>query len=81
MTVPQPKLISACDACGQEFQFGPNVYDGKHIARYQITVCSGCYANNWDGWAPQFEAAVTRKLKKQGLPIPERNAKGWLPRD
>ena len=77
----QSKLMRACDVCGQEFQFGPNAYDGKYIPKYLITVCSGCYAANWDGWAPHFEPAVTRKLKEQGLVLPARNAKGWLPRD
>ena len=76
-----PKVIYRCEVCGQQFQYGPHVYNGKFIATYQIMVCSGCYTGNWDGWAPQFEAAVTRKLTEQGLPIPARNPKGWLPRD
>lgn len=77
-----PKVIFyRCEVCGQEFQYGPHVYNGKFIPTYQIMVCSGCYAGNWDGWAPQFEAAVTRKLTEEGLPIPARNPKGWLPRD
>jgi hypothetical protein len=57
------------------------LYDGTHIQAYGITVCRGCYDGNWDGWAPQFEEAVTRHLIAKGLPLPKRNAKGWLPRD
>jgi hypothetical protein len=79
--VADPKVIYRCEVCGQEFQYGPYVYNGKFIPAYQIMVCSGCYASNWDGWAPQFEAAVKRKLTEEGLPIPARNPKGWLPRD
>jgi hypothetical protein len=79
--VTDPKVNYSCETCGQQVRFGPNVYEGKYIPRYQIMVCSGCYAANWDGWAPQFETAVTRKLLEQGQPIPARNAKGWLPRD
>jgi hypothetical protein len=76
-----PKVMYCCEVCGQQFQFGPHVYNGRLIRTYQIMVCNGCYAGNWDGWAPHFEATVTRKLTEQGLPIPARNAKGWLPRE
>ena len=75
-----PKIMYRCDTCGCEFQFGPDVYDGQHLLAYHITVCIGCYGANWDGWAPQFEEAVTRKLRKHGLAIPDRNARGLLPR-
>ena len=77
----EPKVLYTCDACGSQYQFGPHIYDGKHIDAYGINVCSGCYQGNWDGWAPHFEEAVTRHLRAKGLPIPPRNAKGWLPRD
>jgi len=40
-----------------------------------------CWEANWDGWAPHLEAKVTARLKAKGLPLPARNAKGWLPRD
>jgi hypothetical protein len=79
--VPAPKFMKRCVVCGCEFQFGIHVYDGKYIPTYEIMVCSGCYQANWDGWAPDHEPAVTRKLREQGKPIPERNEKGWLPRD
>lgn len=75
------EVRETCATCGRGFRYGPNRYDGKYIPTYKITVCSVCYQANWDGWAPQFEAAVTCKLREQGLPLPARNAKGWLPRD
>jgi hypothetical protein len=75
------KIMYPCFMCGHSFQFGPHRYDGHHIARYKISVCSGCWAGNWDGWAPHYEAKLLAHLEEQGLPIPDRNAKGWLPRE
>ena len=46
----RPRLMEYCVTCGKTFQFGPGVYDGKHIARYQAMVCRTCYEGNWDGW-------------------------------
>ena len=75
------RLKCLCDVCGGRFGFGPRVLDGKYVKAYKITVCSSCYSNSWEGWAPQFEALVTRKLQEQGLALPARNSKGLLPRD
>jgi hypothetical protein len=77
--VTQVKHTQRCDVCGSSVQFGPGIYDGKYVAAYLIFACSACLRGNWDGWAPQFEAAVTRHLIEKALPIPARNAKGWLP--
>jgi hypothetical protein len=33
------------------------------------------------GWAPQFEARLIAHLTANGLPTPDRNAQGLLPRD
>lgn len=79
--MPDFKVMVRCATCGGEFRMGPDRYEGQHVPRYQITVCGSCYAGNWDGWAPHFEDRVVAVLKSKGLPIPERNAKGWLPRD
>ena len=75
------QFMVPCFFCGRQFQFGPHAYRGQHISRYQVTACEGCYAGNWDGWAPHFEARLVPHLRDKGLPIPPRNAKGWLPRD
>lgn len=77
---PKPFTYS-CALCGATFQFGPRVYDGRHIARYNMTVCRGCYQANWDGWAPVLEEMFESHLRKHGIPLPERNEKGWYPRD
>ncbi len=75
------KVMIDCFTCGTSFQFGAHTYDGKVIPRYQISVCSACYSGNWDGWNPRLDEKLIAHLTSQGLPIPERNEKGWLPRD
>ena len=77
---PDP-VVLRCDLCGRSFQFGPHRYDGKSIRTYRITVCTPCLNANWDGWAPHLEERVTAKLLAEGEPLPQRNAKGWLPRE
>ena len=80
-TVSNFKHTEKCFCCGTEFQFGPHIYDGKHIPGYGITVCRACYEGNWDGWAPHYEVLVLAHLKNKGIEPPARNSKGWLPRD
>lgn len=70
-----------CELCGRRFRFGAHIYDGKHVARYNVTVCRECYYENAGGWKPSVESRVTAKLREAGKPIPERNAQGLLPRD
>ncbi|MCL1127986.1 hypothetical protein [Shewanella surugensis] len=75
------KFMYNCFLCRDSFQFGPGLYDGKTIPLYGgITVCMGCYKWNWDGWNPEHEDKLISHLNEKGLPIPERNEKGWLPR-
>ena len=80
-TMEDLKFMYHCDLCQKEFQFGPHKYDGKFISRYQMTVCGGCYKNNWDGWGPAVEGAFLAHLKSKGIPPPKRNQGGWFPRD
>jgi hypothetical protein len=79
-TAPEP-IHYPCFTCGGTFRFGPHVYDGHHIAAYKFNVCSGCWSGNWDGWAPHYERKILIHLAENGLPIPARNAAGYLPRD
>ena len=74
-------MMYQCFCCESGFQFGPHTYNGKHVAAYEMTVCLSCYEGNWDGWGPAVEAKIIASLKSQGLPVPARNAAGWLPRD
>jgi hypothetical protein len=75
------KSMCQCFMCDRDFQWGPHIYEGRRIPKYDIDVCNTCYQANWDGWAPHLEKKLIRYLKEKGLPIPERNAKGWLPRE
>jgi hypothetical protein len=75
------KFMQSCGVCNAQFQFGPHIYDGKHLSRYGLTVCSGCYSGNYDGWGPMAEKQLLAHLAAKGLPVPERNAAGWLPRE
>lgn len=75
------KFMYDCGICGLEFQFGPHIYNGKHIASYQLTVCKGCWDGNWDGWGNTAEEKLIAHLKEKGISIPKRNEKGWLPRE
>lgn len=78
--IREPKFMYRCFTCGGEFQFGPHVYDGRHIAAYDMTFCMGCYGGNWDGWAPRYEPRILAHLKDKGLEAPARNEGGYLPR-
>ncbi len=75
------QVIILCPICGNQFQFGPHIYNGYHIPRYQITVCLSCWKTNSDGWAPHLEDRLILHLEENYLPIPERNERGLLPRD
>ncbi len=74
-------IMHPCFMCGSQFQMGEHIYDGKYIRRYDITVCMTCWDGNWDGWAPHYETRLIAHLENEGIPIPERNEKGWLPRE
>ena len=75
----QPIMLN-CEMCGSLVQFGPHTYNGNQIAKYDLFVCRSCYDGNWDGWAPHLEKALEDHLISKGIPLPERNDKGWYPR-
>ncbi len=77
----QDKIMVRCDMCGNQFQMGPHVYDGKYIKRYDLSVCKLCYDGNWDGWGPNHEDRLIQHLKEKRISLPPRNEKGWIPRD
>ena len=79
--MPVDKSTSKCFICGEERQYGPHEYQLIHVPRYDVWVCNICYQANWDGWARVNEERLIAHLQKEGLPIPQRNPQGWLPRD
>lgn len=71
-----------CAVCGDEYQHGLHIYEGHKLELYGgVFCCDSCWKGNWDGWAPHYEGALLEYLKHKGLPVPDRNAKDWLPRD
>lgn len=75
------KFMFTCDVCGGQYQMGRHKYDGKQIPRYQLGVCKMCYDSNWNGWTPEYEQKILDHLIEKGLPEPDRNENGLLPRD
>lgn len=76
------KFIFKCDVCGRPYQHGSGRYEGHRLELYGgVFCCDSCWQGNWDGWTPQNEHVLLEHLKQKNLPVPERNAKGWLPRD
>ncbi len=70
-----------CLLCDEQFKMGPDQYDGKWLPRYQMHVCSTCYAGNWDGYADHSIERIVSHLKSKRIPLPPLNKKGNLPRD
>ena len=78
----ESKFSFICDVCGRAYQHGPHRYEGHRLDLYGgIFCCDTCWNGNWDGWAPQFEKVLLEHLKANGIAPPQRNAKGWLPRN
>lgn len=75
-------FVFRCDICGGPYHHGPNRYEGHRLTLYgNIFACDECWQRNQDGWAPYYEKIILAYLERQGLPTPQRNAKGLLPRD
>ena len=74
-------LVFPCAVCGNPFQHGPHRYEGHKLELYGgVFCCDSCWKSNWDGWGPVAEPRILAILKEKGLPDPQRNKKGWLPR-
>ena len=73
--------METCFLCGEQFQFSAGVYAGAHISGYKVMVCGICYDGNREGWASHREWQLIAHLKREGTPVPPRNAQGWLPRE
>ena len=71
-----------CGVCGGSYQHGPHRYEGHRLNLYDgLFACDACWQSNHDGWAPHYEEIFLAHLKEKGLPVPQRNAKGFLPRE
>lgn len=71
-----------CAVCGRTSVSHFHVHEGHPLHLYGgVTCCDACWNSNWDGWGPCWEPRLLQILKIKNLPVPERNEKGWLPRD
>jgi len=73
-------IQQTCELCGKKYQHGPHRYEGHHSALFDLWVCDPCWEGNRDGWSPRHEATLLAHLEKKGLPVPDKNEKGWFPR-
>ena len=78
--MPYYQVGSSCHLCGNSFEHDAHAY-GHFIPRYQMTVCMACWNGNWDGWSRHWEPKLLAHPKAHGLPIPEHNERGLLPRE
>jgi hypothetical protein len=69
-------IIYPCFLCNEPFQFGPHVYDGKHIRQWDITVCHRCYGNR-DGIVPEQNSRLVDHLNAKGIRV-QLNDKGYI---
>lgn len=75
---PSNSIDRFCLICKREGRHETAVY---HVDGYDFDVCWAHWEGNWDGWGPFFELAILEHLKENKIPMPPRNAEGWLPRE
>lgn len=71
------KIYYDCILCERPFQFGPHIYDGRHISAWDVEICQRCIRSNWDGIVTSDHPRLVEHLNKQGVQI-KLNPKGWL---
>jgi hypothetical protein len=77
LRVDGDKIFYDCFLCQRPFQFGPHVYNGRHIAAWDVQICESCLRGNWDGIVPAQHPRLIQHLKDKGIPI-TLSASGWL---
>ncbi len=66
-----------CFLCRQKFRFGANIYDGRGIGAWGVSLCRICLSGNHDGIVLESHPRLEAHLKERGVPI-RLNARGWL---
>lgn len=70
-----------CALCHNQYRDGPHVHEGVVLKSYGgIVVCQSCWEYNYDGWAPHRAKKLIELMEQKGLPLPQRNSEGFLPR-
>jgi hypothetical protein len=71
------KIYYDCILCSLPFQFGPHVYNGRHIKQWDVQICDRCCSANWDGIVLETHPGLMEHLKAEGIPI-TLNSRGGL---
>jgi hypothetical protein len=71
------KTLCECFLCSNEFQFGPHIYNGHRIPRWDVLLCSMCIKTNWEGVVPATRPHLVPYLKSRQLSV-KLNARGWI---
>ena len=51
-------FMTPCFLCKRAFQFGPHIYNGRRIPRWDIMICHPSERGNWDGVVPRWTAPL-----------------------
>jgi len=74
-----------CFFCQEAFEYkqhhldAPQFYPVRKIDAYHVDICRNCATDQLDGVDARHEYRLVQKLKRRGLPVPERNEDGLLP--
>ena len=71
------KVMYGCALCKRQFQFGPHIYEGRHIKEWNVEICDNCIKSNWDGVMIDRHPSLRQHLEKNGAEI-KLNSRGWL---
>jgi hypothetical protein len=58
-------------------KFGPLIYNGRRITKWDTMVCSRCPERNWDGIVPEKHPDLIPHLRSRGIEV-KLNARGWI---
>jgi hypothetical protein len=57
-----------CFFCKQSFQYGPRVFAGRPIRKWDLMICNGCYDAHRHGIATEQFPEVIAHLKSKRIP-------------
>lgn len=69
--------METCFVCGQQFQRGPHIYNGRMIRGWGELVCDPCIKINHDGIVSESRPHIIPALRSKGVE-PKLNANGFI---
>jgi hypothetical protein len=70
-------IMSQCFICKRPFKYGPHIYNGRRITKWDMMICSRCPERNWEGIVPEKHPDLIPYLKSRGIQM-KLNARGWI---